>query len=655
MLVRLSRCLGLVASLALLCSGCQCGLDTDAIDRWRCPANECDDGMVCEQGHCVVPECEVACGLGQTCLFGQCTCDDQGLVACADRCVRTSSDPADCGECGNACGEDQVCLRGPCASDCGGDLTNCGGSCVDRLSDRVFCGNCDTACAPDEVCLDGECQACNGPEDCEDGLDCTIDACTVGVCTNPLADDQCLIDGLCVPDGARNEAAPCQVCNGSVSARSWVESVSDGIECTVDSCVDGVPVHESDDGQCAKGQVCAPCAGGCVTPPGRLTVSCDDDRVVGGDPSFCDVALDAATDADCIHCEARAGMTELLREDFDACDLDGWEVTVTSGAGPICPLEVPGALFPGTGVDALEADNGNWSIERHVDTRDFNTVRLCFDYSERAADANSHFEVWVDETQVFADTSPVRQMVGNGWLTACLEDELGLGAAGNADLVIRFTLQSADNKDLYLDNIVLDGWVADDLPVRVLFEDDFTDCDLAAWTWDDTEPNCPTEGADDALWTGRDALEAMELTSHIWRRAAGAPPCEDPWLFFEYGNSNTDNVEALTVQQDVGAGWALAWGNSLGASPDNTFTPIRVGLAHVDPRARGATDLGVRFGMVATGGDRALAVDDVRLEAKECLPAGDRATLSAPAPITASTYTFVLSADEQITVHPVCT
>jgi hypothetical protein len=64
----------------------------------------------------------------------------------------------------------------------------------------------------------------------------------------------------------------------------------------------------------------------------------------------------------------------------------------------------------------------------------------------------------------------------------------------------------------------------------------------------------------------------------------------------------------------------------------------------------------VRFTLVSNGGaERAVAIDDVSLRGQSCGPAGDRAILSAPVRATDTTFSFALSADQQITLHPVCT
>lgn len=604
------RGVSLVTAAALWAAGCQCSLDTSAIDDLRCVTTaDCEPGLECVGEYCQLPGCQTRCAAGQTCVDARCVCDDPALAACGSSCVRTSSDPDHCGACDRECRAGEVCQQGECAGDCAEGFTDCSGACVDLLHDPAACGDCDTRCPQAQACLEGTCGACGEASDCDDGLDCTVDDCQDGACRSDLADGRCLLQGICLAGG--------------------------------DACADGT--------------TCAPCAGGCVTPPTSLTVSCDETRGPGQE-AVCSITSDEPTEAACLSCTALAGMTELLHESFDDCDpaAGGW--TVSGGIEPICPL-AEGALFPGTDAAALEADDGDWTIERRVDTSDFDTVRLCFDYGHRGADANTEFVVSVDSAgdfvEVFRETAPLLAEIGPAWLTRCLQGELGPDAVRNPDLGIRFMLETANDKDLYLDDVILEGWIATDLTEQTVFADDFAACDLAAWAIEDSDPNCPTE-ADG--WAGQDAVEAMALTTRLSRRATGEPLCEDPWLVFGYGNSHTDAGEQLTVDLDLGEGWGLAWGNTLGAGPENALTPIGLGLAHIDPRARDNPDVGVRFTLVSNGGaNRAVAIDDVVLRGQSCGPAGDRATLSAPVRVTDTSYSFAVSADEQITLHPVCT
>lgn len=126
---------------------------------------------------------EDPCGNG-TCTCLVCACDP-GWIACASRCVDTTTDPAHCGGCGDACpagfacsGSTCVCNQTLCAGECVNTQTSethcgecrdacvagttprcCSGSCVDLAADPANCGSCGAVCAATEVCCAGTCMA----------------------------------------------------------------------------------------------------------------------------------------------------------------------------------------------------------------------------------------------------------------------------------------------------------------------------------------------------------------------------------------------------------------------------------------------------------------------------------------------------------------
>jgi hypothetical protein len=81
----------------------------------------------------------------------------EGLTLCAEVCVDTSADPANCGGCGVACPADQVCSAGACASACAQGLTQCGHGCVDTATDILNCGSCGISCQLGQRCEQGQC------------------------------------------------------------------------------------------------------------------------------------------------------------------------------------------------------------------------------------------------------------------------------------------------------------------------------------------------------------------------------------------------------------------------------------------------------------------------------------------------------------------
>jgi hypothetical protein len=174
----------------------------------------------------------------------------------------------------------------------------------------------DAGCVGPASCDDGD--RCNGEESCsagrcvpgmalfcDDGIDCTVESCDRATGCLSIPDDSLCPGGLCDPTGGCIVTAcmideDCQdglVCNGRevCAAGRCARSVDrppcdDGIDCTVDSCIEsppGGPVacrNDPDDARCPIGR-CDP-ALGCVDAPCDDDLGCDDGRVCNG-PELC--------------------------------------------------------------------------------------------------------------------------------------------------------------------------------------------------------------------------------------------------------------------------------------------------------------------------------------------------------------------------------
>lgn len=101
--------------------------------------------------------------------------------------------------------------------------------------------DCQTAvCGPD---------GCGGAcGSCEDSLFCTLDSCGDGQCSFELQPFFCVIDGICVPDGADNPEDTCQECDSWADTQVWSTKL-DGSTCGQDMA-------------CHQG-VCQPCTADC--------------------------------------------------------------------------------------------------------------------------------------------------------------------------------------------------------------------------------------------------------------------------------------------------------------------------------------------------------------------------------------------------------
>ena len=83
------------------------------------------------------------------------------------------------------------------------------------LTDPLNCGGCGIAC--------------------DDGIACTIDACSGGTCTHNPQPGTCLIAGVCYTDGSLRPDFPCQVCSSSMNDTGWTNSPS-GTSCPTGTC-----------------------------------------------------------------------------------------------------------------------------------------------------------------------------------------------------------------------------------------------------------------------------------------------------------------------------------------------------------------------------------------------------------------------------------
>lgn len=209
-------------------------------------------------------------------------------------------------------------------------------------------------CTQDRVCL-------GTPVDgCDDGLDCTQDACPdEGDCTHTLLPGWCLVEDVCYRDGAVDIDNACRVCLTAVYTDRFVNDdllpCDDGDACTSgDRCLDGACVGGGpacDDGNACTANLCQD--GVCDHPPLDGTPCSDQDActvddvcVQGtctGTPRSCDDGNACTDDA----CDPATGCTYVFNS--APCD-DGNTCTV----GDTC---FRGACVPGEGRFDCDDDN----------------------------------------------------------------------------------------------------------------------------------------------------------------------------------------------------------------------------------------------------------------------------------------------------------
>src|SRR5262245_36881132 len=223
----------------------------------QCGNGQIDPGEACDGGACCTGGCQFAsagavcrpaaglCDVAETCTGSSATCPADVLAASGTLCRPAAGvcDVAEsCTGTSPACPADVLASAStvcrPPASPC--DIAE-------------TCTGSSTACPADAKapngtsCSDGN--ACNGVETCQNG---TCNAGTPLVCNdgNPCTDDSCDAATGCV---FNNNTAPC----------------SDGVACTNDLCTNGVCVSTS---SCPVGQTCNHTTGSCEVPAGGYTL-----------------------------------------------------------------------------------------------------------------------------------------------------------------------------------------------------------------------------------------------------------------------------------------------------------------------------------------------------------------------------------------------
>lgn len=570
---------------ALLAAGCQCGFDAGKLDDLACGG-------------------EADCRPDQDCIEDTCTqrpCAD--VAECGTRaefdCQAGYCEARDCGE-GQPCGAAFECVDGVCIAPIPDGGTDAG---ID-------------AAVP-----------CQGPAECDDGLECTADSCDDGFCSNVARAGSCAIDGACWLPAAVNPANACEVCEPAGDATRWTaddtRTPSDGVGCTNDRCEGGQPVHAPDDGLCG-GLICSPCAGGCVERP-ALTVDCPAvPGATGAAPVTCAVTtiLDDEAARDCITCTPLIGMTSLVLDDFEGCpplaDL-GWQGSLN---GTNCPA--PGRLGPDPDrpESQLVITNASFAAERWVDTTDFDSVRLCFDLAHEDSLEPSILAVELNAAGVWAEawSSVVLPFVEESWRNVCLDlAALEPLAAGNPVLGVRFVPHSGRDgqqqldRDLYLDNVAIDAWRSSTVtwPGRV-FTSDFAGCDVDGWTLEG-DMICPV-----GALPGIDAVGAGDGSFTISRDLDLRARCDGLRLGFSVLSSQADGGDIAQVTLDLGAGPQRLWGVEAGPEPTGQLHPFEVSVSHVAPAARFGPSVALAMQAEARNLSHAMAIDDVWFDGASC-------------------------------------
>jgi hypothetical protein len=323
------------------CTVDHCGIDGVCVHTPHDSA--CDDGNACTSDGCdpalgcaSTPDDGAACDDGSPCTDG----DACGGGVCQPGANTCECDvPADCGpddpcaavfECAVLPDLTRVCLQTAPPVVCPASTEPCQVLACDSATgmceptpalDDTLCPDNDP-CTTDERCQSGLCST--SAADCDDAIDCTLDACAPeSGCTHAAVDADCT-DAI---------ACTVEVCDPSMGCRTTPNDglCGDDVPCTEDICTLGGCVFEPRDSRCEDG---AACSDDVCDPLAGCLVSTDDEACDDGNP--------------CTHdsCVAGAGCTHTAAT--GACD-DGDLCTV----GDSC---VGGVCSPGPAPDC---DDGN--------------------------------------------------------------------------------------------------------------------------------------------------------------------------------------------------------------------------------------------------------------------------------------------------------
>jgi hypothetical protein len=321
---------GDTCTLGDLCSEGSCGAGASGL--------LCDDGNPCTNDGC---DAELGCVFEAN----QSPCDDKNTCTTSDTCVESACVGSGSLECddGNPCTVDTCLPGGGCTYANAADACDDGDACT--VNDACAQGTCvsgltltcdDGNECTDQACQAGDCIFTANASECDDGNACTLgDVCNDGWCSFTDLND-CSDDNVCTQD-------TCEVGVGCV----WTPDSApcdDGDACTLGDACDagecsaGGTALECDDGLYCNGpEACEPLSG-CVDGQApafddgvACTVeSCDEvtDAIAQTpDDGLCDVPADAICKVALCDGETGCGVTDALNccgnnliEDGEACD-----------------------------------------------------------------------------------------------------------------------------------------------------------------------------------------------------------------------------------------------------------------------------------------------------------------------------------------------
>ncbi|MBQ9394628.1 MAG: hypothetical protein IJU23_03795 [Proteobacteria bacterium] len=239
---------------------------------------KCEEGKVCNAGHCVAVE--------EACKSGQ--------KQCKGSCVNVSSDPKNCGDCGHPCEDDETCKKGNCEKGCSNGFTLIDGQCYDTRVDSEHCGKELAVCGENQYCGSdpddpageaGKCLCMSGYFDCDGDSKngCESDVDCAYVCEDG---EKSCGPGLCCDQSA--------ICCGSSCCESGSICCGNGICADLDN--DALNCGECGN-KCGKDHICQ---------EGKCVIHCAEDQ-----DTCPDVCTDLNTDPhNCGECGNKCDSSE---------------------------------------------------------------------------------------------------------------------------------------------------------------------------------------------------------------------------------------------------------------------------------------------------------------------------------------------------------
>ena len=274
-----------------------------------------DDGLSCTKASCSAGLCTHDLLKGNCKVGGICIKDGAANPknSCR-RCDTTKSiNSYQNAKEGASCASDGVtCTTGTCkAGSC--DQTINSGYCLinntcylkGELNALGACQRCDPAKS-----TSGWSQQADGSSCKDDGISCTTDTCSAGLCLHKVAAG-CLIKGKCYKKGAANPASGCQTCDPTKSTTAWTANkngtacAADKYACTADVCQAGACTHALSSGYCL---ISGKCYAKGTKQAGKTCSGCEPAKSTSAWTTLADGASCTADSYSCTADQCKAGV-----------------------------------------------------------------------------------------------------------------------------------------------------------------------------------------------------------------------------------------------------------------------------------------------------------------------------------------------------------